>query len=103
MVKVPPGTSTIGAPSRLPTIASGQPELWMPASGLAVNPLGRGRIVVGDMLAPGVVPAIASGEWCVGVSSAGLAGSVNVALPAVCLGWAFTTWVGWVSGGGGGL
>ena len=66
----------------------------MPASDLAVNPLGRMRTVVGVLPAPAVVLAIASGEGCVGVSSAGLAGSVNVALPVVCLGWAVTTWVG---------
>ena len=66
----------------------------MPASDLAVNPLGRMRTVVGVLPAPAVVLPIASGEGCVGVSSAGLAGRVKVALPVVCLGWAVTTWVG---------
>ena len=47
MVKVPPGTKTIVAPSRSPTITRGQPELWMPASVLAVNPWGRGRSIAG--------------------------------------------------------
>src|SRR4051812_23869932 len=42
MVKVPPGTKTIVAPSRSPTISSGQPEVWTPVPCLGVKPGGSG-------------------------------------------------------------
>ena len=94
IVNVPPGTNTIVAPSRFPTIARGQPELWTPASLLAENPSGSVRVTVGILGPPTGAGVMASGDGWDFVSSAGLAGSVRVALPWVGLGWTTTTWGG---------
>src|SRR5689334_7434390 len=104
MVKTPPGTKTIVAPSRSPTIARGQPEAWIPASLLAVKPWGSGLAVTGTLALRSGELAMARGEGRLGVSSAGLAGSVRLALPPVCFGWATTTWggAGWGSVAGSG-
>src|SRR4051794_2520772 len=84
MVNSPPGTSTMGAPSRSPTISSAQPDSWTEVPGRARNPRGRGRPIgagagsagFGDVPTPGSAGLTGNTRPTSSVPPLGVAGDV---------------------------